>query len=180
MSRRRALMSTGDVDRNGIASAAQLGAAVRRVNSPRSSSGRKRGPRRHHVTAEMAVLVRKVEAQRLQQMKMLARSGYRHIAKPALLVDLLGSAACHIRRNTSVDEVENKDRVPFLPLGRMNGRQDQIVLVELRAAGSGAAGIGRVQYHLGQKTLTGGVAGGDLLELVEVSGARRRVTVEAF
>ena len=89
-------------------------------------------PRRHHVTAAMAVLVRKVEAQRLQQMKMLARSCHRHIEKPALLVDLLGSAACHIRRNTSVDEVENKDRVPFLPLGRMNGRQDQIVLVEPR------------------------------------------------
>jgi hypothetical protein len=33
MSRRRAPMSTGDVDRNGIASAAQLGAAVRRQAS---------------------------------------------------------------------------------------------------------------------------------------------------
>ena len=93
---------------------------------------------------------------------------------------LIGPAACHIRRNTAVDEVENEDRVAFLPLGRMNGRQDQIVLVELGAAGFGAAGIGRVQCQLGQKTLTGGVAGGDLLELVEVSGARRRVMVEAF
>src|ERR1700730_7064399 len=113
-------------------------------------------------------------------MKMLARPGYRHIEEPALLVDLLKSAARHIRRNAAVDEVENKHRVPFLPLGRMNGRQDQIVLVELRAAGFGAAGIGRVQCQPGQKTLSGGVAGGDLLELVEVSGARRRVMVEAF
>ena len=102
------------------------------------------------MTAAMSVLVRKVEAQRLQQMKMLARSGYRHIKKPALLVDLFGFAACHIRRNTAVDEVENEDRVPFLPLGRMNGRQDQIVLVELRAAGFGAAGsVPRAKAALG-------------------------------
>src|SRR5467141_2060916 len=66
-------------------------------------------------------------------MKMPARSGYRHIEKPALLVDLFGFAACHIRRNTAIDEVENEDGVPFLPLGRMNGRQDQIVLVDHRA-----------------------------------------------
>src|SRR6266481_4398663 len=87
------------------------------------------------MTAAMAVLVRKVEPPRLQQMKMLARSCHRHIEKPALLVDLFGFAACHIRRNTAVDKIENKDRIPFLPLGRMNGRQDQIVLVELRPAG---------------------------------------------
>src|SRR4029077_1020322 len=128
----------------------------------------------------MAVLVRKVEAPRLQQMKMLARSCHRYIEKPALLVDLLGFAACHIRRNTAVDEVENKDRVPFLPLGRMNGRQDQIVLVELRAGGFGAAGIGWVQCQRGQTTLRSGVASGDLLELVEVSGARCRMIVKAF
>jgi hypothetical protein len=38
MSRRRAPMSTGAVGRNGIASAAQCGAAVRRVKSPRTSA----------------------------------------------------------------------------------------------------------------------------------------------
>ena len=107
------------------------------------------------MTAAVAVLVRKVETPRLQQMKMLARSCHRHIEKPALLVDLLGFAACHIRGNAPVDEIENKDRVPFLPLGRMNGRKDQIVLIELRAAGLGAASVGRVQCQLGQKTLAG-------------------------
>ena len=70
----------------------------------------------------VAVLVRKVETQRLQQVKMLARPSHRYIEEPALLVDLLGLGACHIRRNTAVDEVENKDPVPFLPLGRMNGQ----------------------------------------------------------
>jgi hypothetical protein len=71
-------------------------------------------PRPHHVT--VAVLVRNVETQRLQQVKMLARPSHRYIEEPALLVDLLGLGACHIRRNTAVDEVENKDPVPFLPL----------------------------------------------------------------
>ena len=41
MSRRRAPMSTGATGGEGIASAAQFGAAVRRVKSPRTSSGRK-------------------------------------------------------------------------------------------------------------------------------------------
>jgi hypothetical protein len=52
-------------------------------------------PRPHHVT--VAVLVRKVETQRLQQVKMLARPSHRYIEEPALLVDLLGLGACHIR-----------------------------------------------------------------------------------
>src|SRR5271165_6638050 len=55
--------------------------------------------RHHHMPAAMAVLMRKVELPRLQQMKMLARPGHRHIEEPALLVDLLGFAACHIRRD---------------------------------------------------------------------------------
>src|SRR5271170_4433542 len=46
--------------------------------------------RRHHVAAAMAMLVHKVEPQRLQQMKMFACPGHRHIKEPALLVDLLG------------------------------------------------------------------------------------------
>jgi hypothetical protein len=60
------------------------------------------------------------------------------------------------------------------------GREDQIVLVELRAAGFGAARIRRVQSQLGQKALTGGVAGGDLLELVKVSGAGGGIIVKLF
>jgi len=47
----------------------------------------------------------------------------------------------------------------------MNGRQDQIGFVELRAAGFGASGIGRVQCQLGQKTLADDVTGGNLLGL---------------
>jgi hypothetical protein len=47
----------------------------------------------------------------------------------------------------------------------MNGRQDQIVFVELRAAGFGAPGIGRVQCQLGQKTLAGEVTDSNLLGL---------------
>ena len=42
ISRRRAPISTGAVGRNGIESAAQFGVAMRRVKSPRTSSGRKR------------------------------------------------------------------------------------------------------------------------------------------
>src|SRR5271166_1021135 len=46
--------------------------------------------RRDHVAAALAGLVRQVETERLQQMKMLAYPGHRHIEEPVLLVDLLG------------------------------------------------------------------------------------------
>src|SRR4029077_1820488 len=95
-----------DVDRPCRAQWHRIGGAVWRGGAaseePEDFIRQKARARRHHVAAAMAVLVRKVEAQRLQQMKMLARSGYRHIEKPALLVDLFGFAACHIRRNTAV------------------------------------------------------------------------------
>ena len=94
---------------------ASSGGAAR--EKPEDLVRQKARARRHHVTAAMAVLVRKVEAQRLQQVKMLARPSHRHIEEPALLVDLVGFAACHIQRNTAVDEVENMPNRPFARRG---------------------------------------------------------------
>ena len=56
----------------------------------------------------------------------------------------------------------------------MNGRQDQIGFVELRAAGFGASGIGRVQCQLGKKTLASDVTGGNLLGCQECSSRGTR------
>ena len=86
--------------------------------------------RREDVATTMAVLLRSIKAPRLHEMKVFPRTRHRHVEQPALLVDLLGFAGGHVGRDAAVHEIENKDYVPFLSLGGMNGRQDQIVFVE--------------------------------------------------
>jgi hypothetical protein len=61
--------------------AAQFGGAAGK--KPEDLVRQKARPRPHHVTVAMAVLVRKVETQRLQQVKMLARPSHRYIEEPA-------------------------------------------------------------------------------------------------
>jgi hypothetical protein len=111
------------------------------------------------VTAAMAVLVRKVETQRLQQMQMLACPGHRHIKKSALLVDLFRFAACHIRRNTAVDEVENKDRVGTVKLRRSSrntGARTVVMPRWSRCAIAPPPLIGRSEASTGRRDGAGG------------------------
>ena len=75
-------------------------------------------------------------------------------------------------------QLRTKTDAPFLALGRMDGGEDQVVLVEERHAGLVAGRVGRVEGQLGQEALARGVAGGDLLELQEV-GARGRARPRA-
>jgi hypothetical protein len=72
----------------------------------------------------MPMLMRAIETRWLHEMQMLPGARHRHVEEPALLVDLIGLAGCHVRWNASIHEIENKDCVPFLSLGGMNGRQD--------------------------------------------------------
>ena len=72
------------------------------------------------------------------------------------------------------------DRLPLLPLGRVDGGEDQVVLVEERRAGLVAGRVGRVEGELGEEALARGIAGGDLLELEEVVPADDGVVVDAL
>ena len=65
----------------------------------------------------MPVLLSSIKAPGLHKIKVLSRTRHRHEEQPALLVDLLGFAACHVRRDAAVDEIENKNGVPLLPFG---------------------------------------------------------------
>ena len=58
----------------------------------------------------------------------------------------------------------------------MDGREDQIVLVEQRRAGLVAGGVRRIERQLGQEPLARRIARGDLLELHEIGlrALRRR------
>ena len=76
-----------------------------------------------------------------------------------------------LRRNTDC---------PFLALGGMDGREDQIVLVEQRHAGLVAGGVGRVERQFGEEALAARVARRDLHKLREVGLADRGVLVHAL
>ena len=102
---------------------------------------------------------------------MLFGTGHRDIKKAALFVNLRRLAGGHVGGDAAIDQVQHIDRLPLLTLGRMDRRQDQIILVEFGAAGFGAGRIGRVKRHFGEKALAARVTHGDLFELVEVTGA---------
>src|SRR5580704_12354423 len=120
------------------------------------------------VAAAEAMLVGAKEPQRLNQMKMLLGAGHGDIEQAALFVDLRRIAGGHVGGDAAIDEVQHVDRIPFLPFGRMDRRQDQIILVEPGPAGFGARRIGRVERHFGEEAFAVWVTHGDLLELVEI------------
>ena len=68
------------------------------------------------VTATVPVLLRSIKSSRLDEIKVFPRTRHRNVKQPALLVDLLGFAGCHVRRDAAVHKVENEDGVPFRPL----------------------------------------------------------------
>src|SRR5215831_6764910 len=171
MPRSRAPMSTLAIGcGTGVSATASGVTAARRVNSGRMSSAESR-PWSYRVAAAEAMLVGAEEPQRLNQMQMLLGTGHGDIQQAALFVDLRWLVGGHIRGDAAINEVQHVNSVPFLPLGRMDCRQDQIILVELKTAGVGAARIGRVECHLGEEAFAARVTHGNLFELVEVCGA---------
>jgi len=82
------------------------------------------------MTRTVPVLLRSIKASRLDQKKVLPRTGHGHVEQPALLVDLLLLAGGHVRRDATVHDIKNEHGVPFLAFGGVDGRQDQIVFVE--------------------------------------------------
>src|SRR5580700_6855102 len=111
-------------------------------------------------------------------MQMVPDARHRHVEEPALLLDLLTAADRHIRRDAAIDDVQHEDGIPLLALGRVDRRQHEVVLVEMRRNRLGAGGLGRVQGQLGEKGAPGRIGPGDLLQLVEVGDARTGVVVE--
>ena len=116
----------------------------------------------------LRVLAMREEALRHDEMQIVLGARHGDIEQPPLLLDLGRRAGAEVGGNAAVDDVEHEDRFPFLPLGGMDRREDQIVLVEQRHARLIAGGIRRVERQLGQEALARRIAGGDLLELQQV------------
>src|ERR1700739_1786384 len=158
----------GDVDpRNRAGGVPIRGGGKRRAvdagKQPKDFVREKARSRCEDVTTTMPGLLNSIKASRLHEIKAFPRTRHRHVEQPALLVDLLGSASGHVRRDAAVHEIENKDGVPFLSCGGVELRQDQIVVVEQWPARQSAAGIRRVEGEFGQETLATAVPEGDLL-----------------
>src|SRR5262249_28050039 len=93
------------------------------------------------------------EALRDHQMEIVLGARHRDIEEAPLLLDLFRSASAEVRRNASINNIEHEDRLPFLALGRMNSREDQIILVEQRQAGLIAGRVWRIERQFCQETL---------------------------
>ena len=69
------------------------------------------------------------------EMELILGAGHRYIEQPPLFLDQLGPAGGVLVGEIAIGHIQYIHRVPFLALGRVNGGQDEIVLVEVRRSG---------------------------------------------
>src|ERR1700692_4248133 len=84
------------------------------------------------VAIAVAPLLMGEEALRHDQMELVLGARHRDVKETPLLLDLGTRAGSEIRGQATVHDVESKHRLPFLPLGGMNGGEDEIVFVQQR------------------------------------------------
>src|SRR5260370_8148636 len=111
---------------------------------------------------------------------MILGTHLRYVVQMQLLHNLIGGDGVEIRRNAAIDGIEHEHRVPLLALGRVNGRENEIVLVEQRRAGKIARGVRRIERQLGEELLPRGIAHRNLLELDQIGGAQRGILMDAL
>ena len=73
--------------------------------------------------------------------------------------------------------IEDIDGFPFLPLGGVDRRQNEVVLVGLRSAGLARDGIRRVKGNIGEKGCPAVVAASNARQLAKIVGARHGIRV---
>src|SRR5690348_4638357 len=92
-----------------------------------------------------------IEALRDDQSELVLGAGHRDIEEAALLFDLLRRARGEVGGNAAVDAVEYEHRAPFLPLGRMDGGEDEIVLVAVGRTRFVAGRLRRIEGEFAQE-----------------------------
>src|SRR6516165_10127376 len=107
---------------------------------------------------DMAIPIRALavgeETLRHNQLELVPGVCHSNIKQAPLLLDFSVGGCGEIRRNASVDDVQYEDRAPFLTLGRMDGREDQIILIQQRNPGVTAGRVWRIQRQVCQKVLS--------------------------
>src|SRR5437667_492267 len=106
----------------------------------------------------------RVEAMRLDEVEVIARPRHRDVQQPPLLVDLLLAPRRHVRRDGAVHHVQNVDDIPFLALGRMDRRENEIVLVDEGITGEITERFGWIQREIAEESLSRGMMLREALE----------------
>src|SRR5215472_5761099 len=101
-------------------------------------------PCRIHMMASSVLLLMGIEPLRHDEMQMIFCAGHCHVEQTAFFLDFLRRASGEIRWNTAVHAIENKHGLPFLALGRMNGRENEVIVVQQRCASLITGGIRRI------------------------------------
>ena len=109
---------------------------------------------------------------------MVLRARHRDVEQAAFLLDLGFGAGRHFRRDATVDDVEHGHRRPLPPLGRVDRRQDQIVLVEQGHARLVTGDFRRIECQLRQEALAPRIGRREPRELLDVGQAHRCVFVQ--
>jgi len=111
-------------------------------------------------------------------MEIVLCSRHRDVEKAAFLFKFSRGARSEVRWHAAVDHVENVHRLPFLALGRVDGRQDQIVLIQQRHARLIAGRIWWIQGEFSEKAFARRISTGYLLELNEIGAANLGILVD--
>ncbi len=102
---------------------------------------------------------------RNDEMKIVLGPGHGHIEQAPLLFEFGCGARAEIRWQTAVNDIEDEDRPPFLALGGMDGREDEIIIIKQWHAGVVTGRVRWIEGQFRQEPLTGWITPGDLLEL---------------
>ena len=120
------------------------------------------------------------EPLRYDDVQVVPGASHGDIKQPALLLDFGAGSGREVGRQTPVDRVQNENRLPLLSFGRVDGREDKVVLVEQRIAGAIAGGVRRIERQLGQEPLAAGIGRGDLHELQQIGLAQHCIVIDAL
>src|SRR3984893_17292936 len=145
---------------------AAIGHAVR--SKAEQSIGNETRSRSVDMPVALRILAMGEETLRGNEVKIVLGTRHRNIEQTPLLLDLGGRPRAEVGGNAAIDDVEHEDRLPFLALGGMDRRENQIVLVEQRHACLVARRVRRIERKFGQETFPGGIATRDLLELDQI------------
>src|SRR5579863_1411842 len=120
------------------------------------------------------------EALRHDDIEMVARPRHGDVKEPPFLFDLRARSGRQIGWHAAVDGIQDMDRLPLLPFRRMDGGEDEIILIEQWRPGAVAGRLGRIERELGEEALPARIGCGDLHELMQIRLPQAGVLVDAI
>ena len=132
------------------------------------------------MSVALRILAIDEEALRHDKMQAVLSPGHGDMEQPAFLLDLRRCSGAEIGGNAAVNDIQHEDGFPLLPFGRMDRREDQIILIQHRHPGLIARGIRRVECQLGQEASPRRITCGNFLEPQQVGLANGRIFMKAF